>query len=124
LTNPVWTELAGSYTAHVLVATRAEQRGGAFSGGSTTKFEPMHIAGSPFKVTVKPGPTYPPACGVGWVSAENLVVGQPARLAIQSRDRFFNARDQGGDTFTVMLRSVLPIQVIRPPCLPCGSRSS
>ena len=102
------TEVAGTYTAHVLVATKAEQRGGAFSGGKSIRFEPTNIAGSPFRVVVKPGPTYSPACGVRWVSPPALTVGERVELAIQSRDRYFNARDEPGDKFTIALKAIVP----------------
>ena len=107
------TEVAGEYDAHVLVATKVDSPQAAFSlGKQKVRYEPMHIRGSPFRVSIKPGPTYPPACGVGWVSKSILTVGRTAKLSIQSRDRFFNARDDWGDKFTLVLRAIMPKQTI------------
>ena len=108
------TEVAGHYTAHVLVATAAAKNielnpKGPAAANAATRFEPMNIAGSPFSVYIKPGPTYPPACGVRWVSPKVLTVNEPVQLVIQSRDRFFNCRDEGGDQYTLQLRSAKPL---------------
>jgi hypothetical protein len=77
----------------------------------------MHIAGSPFTVDIAPGPTYPPATGVSWLSEQRLVVGKPVELLIQARDRFFNPRDEWGDYFELQLR-------YKPPLKPSAAQSS
>ena len=108
-------ELAGTYSAHVRVATRLRHDKSSSANkrynkppeadASNAPLELVDIDGSPFSVCVEPAAMHPPACGVRWVSARNATVGEPVELCVQSRDRYFNERSEGGDVMTIMLRS-------------------
>ena len=103
------TNVAGTYKAHIAVATRTQssEPGFQIGAGALSKVEMLPIAGSPFTIDVRPGPTHPSACGVRWLTPRSLKAGDSAKLVLQSRDRYFNPRDEGGDRFTISLRATV-----------------
>ena len=105
--------VAGTYQADILLAGRAAspapkpkpKRGGGGqqpSKPSQPSWQP--IGGSPFAVEVLPAATRARACAVRVDSAAVLRAGQPVRVHIDARDRFFNNRIEGGDCLELLLR--------------------
>ena len=106
--------VAGTYQADILLAGRAASpapepttRG----GGGKQPSQPgqpgwLPIGGSPFAVEVLPAATRARACAVRVDSAAVLRAGQPVRVHIDARDRFFNNRVEGGDQLELLLRPV------------------
>lgn len=111
------TELAGTYEAHIAVATQVTTQTTSALGGVRTKtrVQMRPIPGSPFKVTVHPGCMHPPACAVQWETEASQVVGHEVRLLVRSRDRYYNDIPNGGDKVALELQSKGPAPNAIPP---------
>jgi hypothetical protein len=57
--------------------------------------------GSPFKLTVDPGPAHANGCSAFGPGVDGGYVGVETSFTIQSRDYFGNTRTSGGDVFSV-----------------------
>ena len=112
--------VAGTYQADILLAGRAASPASkptTRGGGGKQPSQPsqpsqpgqpgwLPIGGSPFAVEVLPAATRARACAVRVDSAAVLRAGQPVRVHIDARDRFFNNRVEGGDQLELLLRPV------------------
>ena len=107
--------VAGTYQADILLCSRAASRvprptsgGGGASEGEQPAPQPSWrpIGGSPFAVEVLPAATRARACAVRVDSPAVLRAGQPVRVHVDARDRFFNNRTEGGDYLELLLRPV------------------
>ncbi|CAM9585745.1 unnamed protein product, partial [Phaeothamnion confervicola] len=65
----------------------------------------LSLPGSPFAVTVAPGPTAAAQCAAAAVATAIAVAGIPVVVTVQAHDAFGNRRGSGGDLFEApMLR--------------------
>ena len=72
---------------------------------------PAAIAGSPYRVRVRPAPPDPYATRASGAGVSEAVAGRPARFAVRVRDRFLNAASLAAS------RGVVSV-VLTPPGLP------
>jgi hypothetical protein len=63
----------------------------------------VDIEGSPFRISVQPGPTSAQGCTCTGPGLQGGYLGQPCSFEIQSRDQFGNKRFSGMDDFKVTI---------------------
>lgn len=64
-------------------------------------YEGVDIGGSPFKLTVDPGPTHANGCSASGPGIHGSYTMVETSFVIQARDYFGNARNNGGDVFNI-----------------------
>lgn len=63
-----------------------------------------HVLGSPYLLTILPGPTLAMFTSVSGPATESLTVGELTTFGIVARDRFGNRRTEGNDIIDVVFK--------------------
>ena len=70
----------------------------------TVELDGLPVVGSPFSITVSPGPIYPEKCVLSGPGTTGGILNQQTFFEIQSMDSFGNERTVGGDKFEISLK--------------------